>query len=112
MLITSESTCSKNSVLLEPRRGKGGAREEYGRVSSIEIEKEARWADKETAKMVKGDAARDRRVLEAPRAEENEESIVEMVLQMDQQFNRLTKKFKASMAEFDERLAKATQISA
>ena len=88
------------------------AREEQHRVSSIEIEKEARWANKRSAKMLKGDDVRDQRVLEAPKAEENEESIVEMVRQMDQQFDRLTAKFKANLAEFYERLAKATEIAA
>ena len=62
--------------------------------------------------MLKGDAARDQRVLEVLRAEENEESIVEMVRQMDQKFDRLTTKFKASMTEFDKILAKATEIVA
>ena len=62
--------------------------------------------------MMKGDAAQDQRVLEAPRAEEVKESIVEMVRQMDQQFDRLTAKFKASMVEFNKRLAKATEIAA
>ena len=62
--------------------------------------------------MLKGAAERDQRVLEALRAEEDKESIVELVRQMDQQFNRLTKNLKASMAEFDERLAKATGIAA
>ena len=51
-------------------------------------------------------------MLEAPRAEADEESIVEMVRQMDQQFDILTKEFKASMAEFDERLAEVTNIAA
>ena len=87
-------------------------RTEHDKAPSIENEKEASWADKNSAKMWKGAAERDQRVLEAPRAEEDEESIVEMVRQMDQRFDRLTKKFKASMAEFDERLAKATEIVA
>ena len=73
-------------------------REDHGRVSSIEIEKEARWADKRSDKMLKGDAARDQRVLEAPRAEVNKELIVEMAQQMDQISDILTAKCKVSMA--------------
>ena len=46
---------------------------EHGKASSIEIEKEASWADKNSAKMLKGAAERDQRVLEAPRAEEDKE---------------------------------------
>ena len=68
--------------------------------------------DKNSTKMFKGEAEWDQRMLEAPRAEEDKESIKEIVRKMDQQFDRLTENFQASMAEFDERLAKATQISA
>ena len=58
--------------------------------------------DGQTIRLLKNEgAAQDQRVLEAPRAEAYEESIVEMVRQMDQQFDRLTKEFKASMAAFD-----------
>ena len=87
-------------------------REGHGKAPSIENEKEVSWADKNSAKIFKGEAERDQRVLEATRAEADDESIVEMVLQMDQQLDRLIKFFKASMAEFDKRLAKATEIAA
>ena len=68
-------------------------REGHGKAPSIENEKEVSWADKNSAKIFKGEAERDQRVLEAPRAEADDESIVEMVLQMDQQLDRLIKFF-------------------
>ena len=61
---------------------------------------------------MKEDNTWDQRVLEAPRAEENEESIVEMLRRLDQQFDKLTAKFQASMAAIDEKFAKATEIAA
>ena len=80
---------------------------------SIKHKKEASWADKENpAKMFRGAAEQDQRVLEAPRAEADKELIVEMVRQTNQQFDRITTKFKASMAEFDKRLAKIMKIAA
>ena len=90
-----------------------GSKTEHGKAPSIKDEKEASWADKENAaKMFKGAAERGQRALAAPRAEADKELIVEMVRQTNQQFDRLTKEFKASMAEFDKRLAKATEIAA
>ena len=52
-------------------------RTEHGKARWIEHEKEASWADNNSVKMLKGAAEQDQRVLEAPRAEEDEESIVE-----------------------------------
>ena len=78
----------------------------------IEIEKEARWADKRSAKMLEGDAVQYQRVFEASKAEENKASIREIVQQMDQKFNRLNAELTASMAEFNKRLAEATEIAA
>ena len=76
------------------------------------IEEENAQADKNSPEKMKEDNAWDQRVLEAPRAEENKESIVEMVRQLDQQFDKLTTKFQASMAAIDEELATATDIAA
>ena len=61
---------------------------------------------------MKEDNAWDKRVLEATRMEDNEDSIVEMVRQMDEQFEKLTTNFESRMAAFDEILAKATGIAA
>ena len=77
----------------------------------IEEERDAQ-PDKNSAKNMKEDNAWDKRVLEAPRTEENEESIVEMVRQLDHQFDKLTTKFQASMAAIDKELATATEIAA
>ena len=77
----------------------------------IEAERHAQ-PDKNSAKNMKEDNAWDKRVLEAPRTEENEESIVEMVRRLDQQFDKLTAKFQASMAAINKNLAKATEMAA
>ena len=61
---------------------------------------------------MKGGAAQGQMVIEAPRAEDNRESIVEMVKQMDKQLDKITTKFQASMAAIDKKLAKATEIAA
>ena len=72
----------------------------------IEEEIEAKWVDDST-KMAKGDTAQDQRVLEAPRAKGNKESIVEMIRQMDRQFDKTYGKFQASMAAIDMKVAQA-----
>ena len=59
--------------------------------------------DENSAKKMKEDNSWDQKVFEALRAEENEESIVEMVRQLDQQFDKLTAKFQASMAAINEK---------
>ena len=59
---------------------------------------------------MKEDNTWDQRVLEAPRAEENEESIVEMLRRLDQQFDKLTAKFQASMAEINKNCPKQQKL--
>ena len=68
--------------------------------------------DRNSAKKMKEDNVCDQRVLEAPRAEENKGSIMEIVGRLDQQFNKLTAKFQASMAAINKNLAKATEMAA
>ena len=57
--------------------------------------------------MMKGGAAQGQMVIEAPRAEDNRESIVEMVKQMNKQLDKITTKFQASMAAIDMKVAQA-----
>ena len=115
--ITSKSTSSRKEGMTSRKPQSGSedmTKTEHGTSRPpIKDEKEASWADKENAaKMFKGAAERDQMVLETPRAEADEESIVEMVRQMNQQFVSLTREFKASMAEFDKQLAKARKTAA
>ena len=66
----------------------------------IEEERDAQ-PDENSAEKMEEDNTWDERGLEAPRAEENEESIVGMVRRLDQQTDKLTTKFQASMAVID-----------
>ena len=55
----------------------------------IEKERDARWVDDSSAKMMKGDAAQDQRVLEAPRAKDDEESMGEMVQRLTNKIDKI-----------------------